>query len=212
MSLRMYGVTYASLYPTHCSIGFGNVPPSAVAARNKACGKMHLVIAEAIQAKGQETLFMTGIFPSPAETWPAPEGLVFITEEADGEKSLHYNGEGEIGWLTGDVFADGHCSKTGIRGLDRASWALVQVNELGHRLRSIRGVVPFDYPQTAQASEFFAALYAAQVCQQPCTLYGDCLGVVNLYLWTLIHGGNEKKAVLRDYETSTNRRRLQQMG
>ena len=54
--------------------------------------------------------------------------------------------------------------------------------------------MPFDYPPTAQASEFFAALYAAQVCQQPCTLYGDCLGVVNQYSLDPDTWGDEKKA------------------
>ena len=107
---------------------------------------------------------------------------------------LRYHGEGEIGALTGHVFADGHCSRTGFRGLDRASWALVQVNNDGDRLRSIRGVVPPDYPQTAQASEFFAALYAAQVCFLPCTLYGDCLNVVNEYAKPSEEWGDEKMA------------------
>jgi len=107
---------------------------------------------------------------------------------------LRYHGEGEIGALTGHVFADGHCSRTGFRGLDRASWSLVQVNDEGDRLRSIRGVVPPDYPQTAQASEFFAALYAAQVCVPPCTLYGDCLGVVNAYAKSSVEWGDEKMA------------------
>jgi len=139
-------------------------------------------------------MYLTGIIPHPADVWPLPEHSAFITVEANGEMELRYHGVGNIGALTGHVFADGHCSRTGFTGLDRASWALVQVNNDGDRLRSIRGVVPPDYPQTAQASEFFAALYAAQVCFFPCTLYGDCLNVVDAYAKPSEEWGDEKMA------------------
>ena len=76
------------------------------------------------------------------------------------------------------IFADGHATRTGIDGLNRASWAVVELDEAGDLVSYMRGVVPADYPQTSQAAEYLGAAYAAQVAGPEATLYDDCANVV----------------------------------
>ena len=64
--------------------------------------------------------------------------------------------------LRGTLFADGHCSRTGVHGLDRASWAVVEVNDSAEVAACFFGAVPRAYPQTPQAAEYFAAANAAR--------------------------------------------------
>ena len=81
--------------------------------------------------------------------------------------------------LRGTLFADGHCSRTGVRGLDRASWAVVEVNESAEVTACFFGAVSRAYPQTPQAAEYFAAVYAARAAAGPALLHDDCQNVVN---------------------------------
>ena len=63
--------------------------------------------------------------------------------------------------------------------MNRASWSVVELEPNSSRPVSwIAGVVPRDYPQTAQASEYLAGMYANMI-RKPCaTLYDDCANVV----------------------------------
>ena len=88
--------------------------------------------------------------------------------------------------LGGIVFADGHASKTCICGLDRASWALVELDLNGNVIAIVRGVVPAEYPQTSQAAEFFAGAYASKFLDRPTMLLDDCanFGAMRYsYMW-----------------------------
>ena len=71
--------------------------------------------------------------------------------------------------LSGDVFADGHCTRNVNSDMDRATWALVQVNADGDAMAWIRGTVPGTYQQTPQSGEFVAALHAIRLTSD-CTL------------------------------------------
>jgi len=52
------------------------------------------------------------------------------------------------GWrISGNLFADGHCSRTGIKGLDRASWSIVEVSDEGAPVAWVFGAVPADFPK-----------------------------------------------------------------
>jgi len=83
------------------------------------------------------------------------------------------------GWrMDGNLFADGHCSRTGIKGLDRASWAILELDDNGCPVAWVYGAVPRDLPQTPQAAEYLAAVYAAHFVQAPSILHDDCANVV----------------------------------
>ena len=94
--------------------------------------------------------------------------------------------------LSGKVYADGHASRTGICGLDRASWALVEVDSHGAVTAIVRGVVPRTYPQTSQASEFFAGSYASQILHGESVLHDDCANVVQSFARPRQHWCSEK--------------------
>ncbi len=78
----------------------------------------------------------------------------------------------------GTIFADGHATRTGVDGVDRASWAVIELDDQGDLVSCMCGVVPADYPQTSQAAEYLAAAYAAQVAAPGATLHDDCANVV----------------------------------
>ena len=83
--------------------------------------------------------------------------------------------------LSGDVFADGHCTREVVSELDRATWALVACDQDGTVTEWVGGLVPSYYPQTPQAGEFFAALNAVKLCDRGSTLYDDCQNVVDQF-------------------------------
>jgi len=82
------------------------------------------------------------------------------------------------GKLYNNLFADGSCSRTGIRSLNRASWAVVETDDEGRAVAGWMGVVPADMLQSPQAGEYLAAAYAAQVSSGDTVLYDDCANVV----------------------------------
>jgi len=80
--------------------------------------------------------------------------------------------------MEGNLFADGHCSRTGIKGLDRASWAILELDDTGCPVAWVYGAVPRDLPQTPQAAEYLAAVYASHFVRSPSILHDDCANVV----------------------------------
>ena len=66
------------------------------------------------------SFFVHGMLPHPCDSVPPPANFAFTAE------SLGQPVPSNLVRLSGKVFADGHASKTGICGLDRASWALVE--------------------------------------------------------------------------------------
>ena len=65
--------------------------------------------------------------------------------------------------------------------LNRATWAIVQIDQHGNRTKWLRGTVDGIYPQTAQAVEFFAAMYSKAHTISGATLHDDCLNVVKAF-------------------------------
>ena len=148
--------------------------PCAVQARCTA--GTEAVIREASAAGPTSTLFQHALLPHPCDIAPGPAASGVQWWARDGP------GISDVGpQFGGDVFADGHASRTGIDGMNRASWALVQLDPDGSERGWVRSVVPACLPQTAQAAEFSAGAYAAQACAQPSTLHDDCLNVVKSF-------------------------------
>ena len=65
-----------------------------------------------------------------------------------------------------------------IKELRRASFAAVELDDNGKKKNVITGTVSADMPQTAQSSEYCAALYAAITVKRAALLIGDCANVI----------------------------------
>ncbi len=128
---------------------------------------------EAQQASADDLFWTTGIMPHPADIYPPPRDdyLPWVIE-ADGER-------GEDPSLSGHVFIDGSCSVSCIRGMQRASLAMVQVDDDARRVKTVSLPLWCTLPQTSQASEH--AVYAAvtQLLAGDAVVYGDCKTVVD---------------------------------
>ncbi len=68
-----------------------------------------------------------------------------------------------------------------IRGLARASCALVACDGDGRPTKTLQLPVPRHLPQTSQAAEHFIAAVAYECLRGSAELIGDCLGVVKAF-------------------------------
>ena len=122
--------------------------PQVVAGRTLHADQAFL--CRVLAAGPTSSFFSHGMLPHPCDSGPRAADFTY-TAERHGQPMLDDSVQ-----LGGIVFADGHASKTGICGLDRASWALVELDLDSNVIAIVRGVVPGEYPQTSQAAEFFA--------------------------------------------------------
>ena len=162
--------------------------PQAVCARNRIAGTR--LVAEAVTAGDQSTFFCHGILPHPCDLLPLPSlsGTVssaVVTEHLDVD---------EVQAVSGNVFADGHATKTGIKGMDRASWAVVEVDENTKEHKVFISPVWGWFPQTSQAAEYLAGVYTAMLATWNTTLYDDCQGVVDYFCKERNQWDNERHA------------------
>ena len=150
--------------------------PAVCAARNRAARKG--LIDEAIIAGSGNPMYTHGFFPHPGDEIQPPcptlESECWHRDGADG----CIDG---IVRMNGDIFADGHASRTNVDELNRASWAIVEIDEDDTIVAYARGCVPRYLPQTAQAAEFMAAAFTPQVCGPNTVLHDDCENVVRQF-------------------------------
>ena len=78
----------------------------------------------------------------------------------------------------GEFFVDGSGTTHPIAECRHAAWAVVRVLDDGTPAAWCRGAVPSDWPQSAQAAEYFAAGVAGQVATKNTVIRSDCLNVV----------------------------------
>ena len=150
--------------------------PTAVAARTRAAAKG--LVRKAIAAGQEDPLYTHGFFPHPGDSIQMP------CQEMKSE-CWHRNGQqgcidGAVR-MHGDIYADGHATRTGINELNRASWAIVEIDHNDDVVAWVRGCVPSHHPQTAQAAEFMAAALTPQICGPNTVLYDDCANVVKQF-------------------------------
>ena len=117
---------------------------------------MSTVVARALAAGPSSAIYSTGLVPNPDATAPGP--------------SIEHLGD-QIGqeppWdpQLGELFWDGSASTWAIEGCNRAAWAVVQMRPGDQApTRTVKGVVPHCYPQSAQAAET-CALWASTILQ-----------------------------------------------
>ena len=164
-------------------------PRAGPAAIDKAAADM---IKRAIAAGPDDPIYQHAICPHPQDKWPLPAmNLTLPKFEAVGEGAVHVTDKYQ---MTGDIFMDGHCSVLTFPDLNRASFAVAQVNERGEAVATLVGAVPRNYPQTAQSAEYFAAMYGVDLAVGKCSMYDDCANVVADFTKDRKHWVDEKKA------------------
>ena len=125
-------------------------------------------------------LFERGLFAHPAE------GLVAGRDDRDYVLQASQDGDWEdahsadqLGFR-GDIFTDGSFFPHVLRGLGRAGWGAVKVDELGFPVARAYGPVWLPFPQSAPSAEWAAYVVACQLCKGPTEVHMDCLSVINM--------------------------------
>ncbi len=130
--------------------------------------------AEAQRAKPSDLFWTTAAVPHPADMVPMPKAdYQAWAYDADGARcdSPH---------MSGHAFIDGSCSTSVFRGLQRASLALVQLDEGAKLVKTLSTPVWNTLPQTSQSAEYAAYAALPQVLVDDTVAYGDCQGVLDL--------------------------------
>ncbi len=128
---------------------------------------------EAQRASHGDRFWTTGVMPHPAELVPpARDDYLPWVIDANGER-------GDDPSLSGHVFIDGSCKVSTLPGLQRASVAMVQMDENARRVKTVSLPLWCTLPQTAQASEYAAYSAVAQLLVGDTVIYGDCKGVLD---------------------------------
>ncbi len=131
-------------------------------------------LEEALRAPPTDRFWTTGIIPHPADIFPkARDDYLPWAMDAKGERI-------EDPSLTGNIFIDGSCSVSAIRGLQRAAMALVQLGEDATPEKVVSVPVWSTLPQTSQASEHAAYAAVTQLLCGESSVFGDCQGVLDL--------------------------------
>ena len=134
------------------------------------------LILEALHAGPTSATYNRGLCDDLAELTEAPPSEGGILFMLNGEEIQDPNERK----LQGNIFYDGSCIKRGAPGIDRATWAAVQVDEEGAVVACVSGPVWRSLPQTARAAEHCARAAAVQLLVGPATLYGDSKNIVRL--------------------------------
>ena len=144
-------------------------------------GVVSKIISEACLAGPQSSVYNFGILDDhPGRRVPGICEMRMEWKNSNGTYGNLQNGD-EPPSLAGEIFADGSCTKEACPELNRASWALVQIDSGGIVTQWVRGTVPRTIPQTSQGGEFTAALMAAHLSVGMTTLVDDCANVVDAF-------------------------------
>ena len=111
------------------------------------------VVAKARKADNSSILYCRGLLPHPADVLPRPAATPSLSVKKC-DKYVDFDTL-DIG---GEVFLDGSCDTHLINELRRAAFAVVERDDQGKDKNVIIGTVTADWLQTAQSSEYFAAL------------------------------------------------------
>ena len=112
---------------------------------------------EARRAEATNRFWTTGVFPHPEEEWPrASNDYTYTVERGDAAEEDGFEG------LQGDIFVDGSCFPSPIKGLARAGAAAVQVSVDGRMQWTLHMAVPRSLGQTSQVAEHLGKALAVQ--------------------------------------------------
>ncbi len=110
---------------------------------------------------------MTASMPHPADLVPPPRAdYESWAVDADGCRCDDPS-------MNGNVFIDGSCSRSIFRGLQRASLALVQVDDNAKAVKTVSVLVWATLPQTSQAAEYAAYAGLSHVLNDRSTVYAS---------------------------------------
>ncbi len=131
------------------------------------------------RASPKDGFWSTSLFPHPADDWPQPaadfSGVVLGDE--GGSSGLDGWNDPVTGF-GGDVYSDGSCHHSLIRGLSRAAASSVQVDASGARVRAIHLPIPRHLPQTSQAWEHVGVAVSRRMAVRTAHIRSDCANVV----------------------------------
>ncbi len=120
------------------------------------------LVRKARAAGAGDKFYTTGVFPHPADTWPAPaaEPLVDVTRHDGGET------DGPL-YFSGHFYGDGSCSTHIIPELRRAGIAMVVKDGGGRDVATVSTPLWRELPQTPQAAEYATFAMATQYLGGP---------------------------------------------
>ncbi len=99
-------------------------------------------------------------------------------DDAAAEPRRDADDDGSVMGFGGKIYVDGSCKPHVIRGLARATCAVVEATARGLARRVATAAVPRHLPQTPQAGEYLGMAVAFGLVQRPASIAGDCLNVV----------------------------------
>ena len=113
-------------------------------------------LREAIAAGPGDPLYTRGLFAHPADRFPPPTEATESVLEVHGKSGWEpVSSAAELG-LKGDVFTDGSFRPHMLRGMVRAGWGAVMVDDCGSVMARAYGPVWLPLPQTAPSAEWAA--------------------------------------------------------
>ena len=138
-------------------------------------------LLEKARAEGEgNPLFERGLFAHPAEGLSAgPDDRDYVLQVSQDGNWQDVHSADQLDFR-GDIFIDGSFFPHVLKGLGRAGWGAVKVDELGFPIARAYGPVWLPLPQSAPSAEWAAYVVACQLCRGPTEVHMDCLSVINV--------------------------------
>ncbi len=137
--------------------------------------------SEACRHGAHGPFWTSAIIPHPCDTAPRPRPDTYCEVEHHITTDRSDDDTRDLMKISGRVYADGSCAPSPIRGLARASGALVMTSDDGTPIKTLQLAVPGHLPQTSQAAENFIMAVAFGALRGAAELVGDCYSVVRSF-------------------------------
>ncbi len=146
-------------------------------ARGGAGGSAQWCWEEAARKAAGDRFWTLGACPNPADLAPQPPTTLDVLVEYKDEDYRERDGADLVA-IGGRACVDGSCTTPTVKGLARASCAVVQTDEAGRPIKVLQAAVPRHLLQTAQSAEYLGIAIALNAIRRATVLVGDCLNVV----------------------------------
>ena len=137
-------------------------------------------LREAIAAGPGDPLYTRGLFAHPADRLPLPTEATESVLEVHGERGWETVGSAAELGFKGEIFTDGSFRPHMLRGMGRAGWGAVMVDDAGSVMARAYGPVWLPLPQTAPSAEWAAYSVVCQLLVDRGDLFLDCQSVINM--------------------------------
>ncbi len=132
---------------------------------------------EAARRAAGDRFWTLGACPNPSDLAPQPPTALDVHVEYKDEGYRGRDGA-ELIAIGDRAYVDGSCTTPTVKGLARASCAVVQTDEAGRPIKVLQAAVPRHLPQTAQSAEYLGIAIAINAIRRATVVVGDCLNVV----------------------------------